>query len=136
MSVWVLRLAVAGQRDKSFHPKRLAERAGGRVSRSLAQLRREAPQYYPAWLLTDESRESGSRVKVSGGSNLITADGRRTSTMEETAAILIIGDEVVSGLVQEGCSYSLMAALRRQGISTKQVRQKFDSAILPALSLP
>jgi molybdopterin-biosynthesis enzyme MoeA-like protein len=56
--------------------------------------------------------------------------------MEETAAILIIGDEVVSGLVQEGCSYSLMAALRQQGISTKQVRQKFDSAILPALSLP
>jgi len=101
-------------------PARSAEK-GGKAKRSLAQLREASPMYYPAYLLTDESREAGSRVKVSGHGNIISADGRRNSTMEETAAILVIGDEVVSGLVQEGGSHSLMAELRKHGIQTKQV---------------
>lgn len=88
--------------------------SGGRVGQGVKQ------SYYPAWFLTDESRESGSRVKISDGAQVFSAEIRGTSSVD-TAAILIVGDETVSGLVSERDSHLLGDALSSIGIAVKQV---------------
>ena len=79
------------------------------------------PSYLPAWMLTDESKEDGSRIisvsrlRVQGPSSL---DAR---TLGDSVAIIVVGDEIVSGLVQEECSHNLGVALRQAGLVVRQV---------------
>ncbi|EKX51724.1 hypothetical protein GUITHDRAFT_42232, partial [Guillardia theta CCMP2712] len=77
-------------------------------------------KYFPAWSLMDESKENGSRIKALTQS-AIGPDGQRSNTAGDTAAVLIIGDEIVSGLIEEDYSHILGGALQNVGIALKQV---------------
>ena len=69
-------------------------------------------EYLPAWALSDESKEHAS---------LIGAASHHRPQRGDSAAIIMIGDEVVSGIVEEECSHLVGVALRQAGVAVKQV---------------
>lgn len=74
--------------------------------------------YLPAWTLTDESKEDASRIR---SESLGHVHVRGIAEAADSAAIIMIGDEIVSGIDEETCSYFVGVALRRAGVAVKQV---------------
>jgi len=78
-------------------------------------------QYWPAWMLQDESEEGASRIQRT---NIHSRTGDSASLGEvdmDTAAVLVIGDELMNGEVQESNSHFISSELRTIGIGVKQV---------------
>ena len=72
---------------------------------------RQAARYNPAWMLLDETKERSSRLSKS-----VAAVGRA-----ESAGILIIGNEVITGSVTDENGPFLMRQLREMGLDTIEV---------------
>mmetsp|Transcript_24132 Transcript_24132/g.57806 ORF Transcript_24132/g.57806 Transcript_24132/m.57806 type:complete len:697 (+) Transcript_24132:202-2292(+) len=72
-------------------------------------------EYYPAWMLKDEQQETGSDT-----ANISVESPFRSSDDECTAAILVIGEEWITGAKREVCSSFLCAKLRSAGVKVRQ----------------
>ena len=75
----------------------------------------------PAWTLTDESKEDASRISSLASASQENTTVRMARGSGDSAAIIIVGDEIVSGVVEEDTSHSLGAGLRQAGVAVKQV---------------
>ena len=68
--------------------------------------------FLPAWMLLDESKEDAGRIDRRGQSN----------RSGHSAGIIIVGDEIVSGIKEDDYSHFVGVALRRQyGVTVTQV---------------
>jgi len=65
--------------------------------------------YKPAWFLMDETKERDSRMKNAR---------KTTQTRGETAAILVIGNEIIAGSVKDENGHFLITQLRELGLDT------------------
>eukprot|EP00285_Hemiselmis_virescens_P006505 CAMPEP_0173404666 /NCGR_PEP_ID=MMETSP1356-20130122/59938_1 /TAXON_ID=77927 ORGANISM="Hemiselmis virescens, Strain PCC157" /NCGR_SAMPLE_ID=MMETSP1356 /ASSEMBLY_ACC=CAM_ASM_000847 /LENGTH=549 /DNA_ID=CAMNT_0014365373 /DNA_START=1 /DNA_END=1647 /DNA_ORIENTATION=- len=72
---------------------------------------KQASRYNPAWMLLDETKERSSRLKKTAV----------VAQKTETAGILIIGNEVISGSVKDENGPFLMKHLRDMGLDTIEV---------------
>ena len=77
--------------------------------------------YLPAWTLTDESKEDASRISSLASASQENTTVRMARGSGDSAAIIIVGDEIVSGVVEEATSHSLGSGLRQAGVAVKQV---------------
>mmetsp|Transcript_9951 Transcript_9951/g.19436 ORF Transcript_9951/g.19436 Transcript_9951/m.19436 type:complete len:699 (+) Transcript_9951:190-2286(+) len=73
-------------------------------------------KYYPAWMLKDENLEGLSNKTDVGDIE----SPFRAADVECTAAILVIGEEWISGAQHEQCSSFLCAKLRSAGVKVRQ----------------
>ena len=82
---------------------------------------RGGSSYLPAWTLTDESKEDASRISSLASASQENTTVRMARGSGDSAAIIIVGDEIVSGVVEEDTSHSLGSGLRQAGVAVKQV---------------
>ena len=67
-------------------------------------------RYEPAWLLHNETLERESRLK----------NARATSqTRAEKTAVLVVGNEIMSGSIRDENGHFLLAELRKLGLHTE-----------------
>jgi hypothetical protein len=92
------------------------KRGRGRSGGGVYQGEGADADYLPAWALSDESKEYASLIGAAS-----THARSQRGPRGDSAAIIMIGDEVVSGIVEEQCSHLLGVALRQAGVAVKQV---------------
>ena len=69
-------------------------------------------RYEPAWLLHNETLERESRLK----------NARATSqTRAEKTAVLVVGNEIMSGSIRDENGHFLLAELRKLGLHTEEL---------------
>lgn len=76
--------------------------------------------YYPAWYLQDESKESASRIREYSADNVFLSI--QDQGLKDSAAVLIVGNEVLAGRHKhdQDAQY-LCEEIRKLGYEVKQV---------------
>ena len=76
--------------------------------------------YYPAWYLQDESKESASRIREYSADNAFISI--QDQSLKDSAAVLIVGNEILAGRHKhEEDAQFLCEEIRKLGYEVKQV---------------